>query len=203
MRSFHCVLRGPPSATSPGASTKMSPAAGSAFASAGSKRGCGAAEWIDAAACVPPYNARMRLIAAALACVLALIGAGPALAQTSPAEKPVTKSKPAAQKPAASQAVMPDAEKIVLLLRTTLITLNDAIQTGNFTVLRDMAAPGFRDANTAGRLAQSFSDLASKGIDLSPTSVIAPQLTEPPGLDQAKGMLRLKGYFPGQPVQIN
>ena len=47
---------------------------------------------------------------------------------------------------------MPDAEKIVLLLRTTLITLNDALQTGNFTVLRDMGAPGFRDANTAARL---------------------------------------------------
>jgi hypothetical protein len=157
----------------------------------------------------------MRLIAAALAPVLVLFGAGLALAQAPPAEKPVTKSKPAPQKPvaqqpaapkakpAASQVVMPDAEKIVLLLRTTLITLNDAIQTGNFTVMRDMSAPGFRDANTAGRLAQSFSDLASKGIDLSPTSVIAPQLTEPPGLDQAKGMLRLKGYFPGQPVQIN
>ena len=157
----------------------------------------------------------MRLIAAALACVLVLFGAGPVLAQTSPAEKPVTQSKPTTQKPAAqqlvaqkakpaaSQVVMPDAKKIVLLLRTTLITLNDAIQIGNFTVMRDMAAPGFRDANTAGRLAQSFSDLASKGIDLSPTSVIAPQLTEPPGLDQVKGMLRLKGYFPGQPVQIN
>ena len=38
---------------------------------------------------------------------------------------------------------MPDAEKIVLLLRNTLITLNDAIQTGNFTVLRDRGAPGF------------------------------------------------------------
>jgi hypothetical protein len=49
---------------------------------------------------------------------------------------------------------MPDAEKIVLLLRNTLITLNDAIQTGNFTVLRDMGAPGFRDANSAGRLSQ-------------------------------------------------
>jgi hypothetical protein len=157
----------------------------------------------------------MRLIAAVLACVLVVFGAEPALAQTSPAEKPVTKSKPATEKPvaqtravqkakpAASQVVMPDAEKIVLLLRTTLSTLNDAIQTGNFTVMRDMGAPGFRDANTAGRLAQSFSDLASKGIDLSPTSVIAPQLTEPPGLDQEKGMLRLKGYFPGQPVQIN
>jgi hypothetical protein len=157
----------------------------------------------------------MRLVAAALACALVLSGTGLALAQTPPAEKPVTKTKPAAQKPAAQkpaaqkaappqpQVVMPDAEKIVLLLRTTPITLNDAIQTGNFTVLRDVSAPGFRDANTAGRLAQSFTDLAAKGIDLSPTSVIAPQLTEPPGLDQKNAMLRLKGYFPGQPVQIN
>ncbi|MGD9503258.1 MAG: hypothetical protein AB7V40_12315, partial [Methyloceanibacter sp.] len=63
--------------------------------------------------------------------------------------------------------------------------------------------PGFREANTAARLSQSFSDLAARGIDLSPTSVIAPQLNEPPGLDQKQGMLRLKGYFPGQPVQID
>jgi hypothetical protein len=104
---------------------------------------------------------------------------------------------------AQSQVVMPDAEKIVLLLRTTLNTLNDAVQTGNFTVLRDMGAPGFRDANSAARLSQSFSDLAAKKIDLSSVSVIAPQLTQPPSLDQAKGMLHLKGYFPGKPVQIN
>lgn len=101
------------------------------------------------------------------------------------------------------QVVMPDAEKIVLLLRTTLITLNDAIQTGNYTVLRDRGAPGFRDANSAARLSQSFSDIASKGIDLSVVTVMAPQLTEPPDLDQQKGMLHLKGYFPSKPVQIN
>src|SRR4029450_6921514 len=167
----------------------MSPAAGSAFASAGSARSRakqkGAAArpngLVQRAASLPIMPC-MRLIAAALASVLVLFAAGPSLAQTSPAEKPVTKSKPAPQKPAAqqpaaqnakpaaSQVVMPDAEKIVLLLRTTLITLNDAIQTGNFTVMRDMAAPGFRDANTAGRLAQSFSDLASKGIDFSAPS---------------------------------
>lgn len=110
-----------------------------------------------------------------------------------------------AQAPASAQSgvVMPDAEKIVLLLRTSLLTLNDALQTGNFTVLRDMGAPGFRDANSAAKLSQSFSDLASKRIDLSPVSIIAPQLSEPPGLDEQKGMLRLKGYFPGDQVQIN
>jgi hypothetical protein len=113
--------------------------------------------------------------------------------------------KPAANQtaPEQPQVVMPDAEKIVLLLRSSLLTLNDALQTGNFTVLRDMGAPGFRDANTAARLSQSFSDLASKNVDLSAVSIIAPQLAEPPALDQAKGMLHLKGYFPGQPVQIN
>jgi hypothetical protein len=127
---------------------------------------------------------------------LAFLGVGSgALAQGDPAA-----NQPA---PQSSQVVMPDAEKIVLLLRTTLNTLNDALQTGNFTVLRDMGAPGFRDANSAAKLSQSFSSLASKGIDLSAVSVIAPQLTQAPALDQAKGMLHLKGYFPGQPEQIN
>jgi hypothetical protein len=108
------------------------------------------------------------------------------------------------QVPAGQQqsVMMPDAEKIVLLLRNTLVTLNDAIQTGNFTVLRDRSAPGFRDANSAAKLSQAFSDIASKGVDLAAVTVITPQLSEPPGLDQQKGMLHLKGYFPGKPVQI-
>jgi hypothetical protein len=97
---------------------------------------------------------------------------------------------------------MPDAEKIVLLLRNTLITLNDALQTGNFTVLRDRGAPGFRDANSAAKLGQAFSDLAARRIDLSPVSVVTPQLTENPALDQQQGMLRLKGYFPLQPTPV-
>jgi len=115
--------------------------------------------------------------------------------------KPQQQSAVAAQPQ--PQVVMPDAEKIVLLLRSSLNTLNDAIQTGNYTVLRDKGAPGFAQANTAARLAQSFADLASRGIDLSVVNILAPQLTEPPALDQAGGMLRLRGYFPSQPVQIN
>jgi hypothetical protein len=98
---------------------------------------------------------------------------------------------------------MPDAEKIVLLLRTSLVTLNDAIQTGNFTVLRDVGAPDFREANSAARLSQALSNLASQGVELSVVTTIAPQLTEQPTLDQQKGMLHLKGYFPSQQVQIN
>ena len=122
-----------------------------------------------------------------------------ALGEDEPPEKP----KEAAPGQSQPQVIMPDAEKIVLLLRTTLVTLNDAIQTGNFTVLRDVGAPDFREANSAARLSQVFSNLASQGVDLSAVTTIAPQLTEAPALDQQKGMLHLKGFFPGQPVQIN
>jgi hypothetical protein len=118
------------------------------------------------------------------------------------------KAKPSVQPPQTAQpqqvqSVMPDAGKIVLLLRNTLITLNDAIQTGNFTVLRDRAAPSFRDMNSAARLSQAFADLASRNLDLSSVAVITPQLTDTPSLDEKANMLRLKGNFPGQPVQIN
>jgi len=34
-------------------------------------------------------------------------------------------------------------------------------------------------------------------------AVIAPQLSQAPGLDKEKGMLHLKGYFPGEPVRID
>lgn len=156
-------------------------------------------------------------IALSASLVLLLAFGAPAMAQRSPSPNPgeskaktVAKPKPKvetkqeAPKPApAPSVVMPDAEKIVLLVRTTMITLNDAIQTGNFTVLRDKAAPGFREANSAARLGQIFADLAARNVDLSVTSVLSPQLTEPPTLDQAKGMLNIKGYFPTTPVQIN
>jgi len=151
----------------------------------------------------------MRFRVWAVAGAALLIGFGAAIsAEKKPSPKPDTQNAPQQQAPQSDgrsqqQVVMPDAEKIVLLLRNTLITLNDAIQTGNFTVLRDRGAPSFQKANSAARLSRAFSDLASKGVDLSAVSIIAPQLTEAPTLDQQKGMLHLKGYFPGQPVQIN
>jgi hypothetical protein len=104
---------------------------------------------------------------------------------------------------AQQQVAMPDAQKIVLLVRNSLITLNNAVQTGNYTVLRDQGAPGFREANSAARLSQIFSDLAANRVDLSAVAVIAPQLTQQPALDTEKGMLHLKGYFPDDPVRIN
>jgi hypothetical protein len=97
---------------------------------------------------------------------------------------------------------MPGAETIVILIRSALLTLNDAVQTGNFTVLRDRASPSFQATNTAARLAIIFQSLTQQGIDLSAVAVIPPQLTVAPAID-ANQRLRITGSFPGKPVRID
>jgi hypothetical protein len=38
---------------------------------------------------------------------------------------------------------------------------------------------------------------------LTAIAIIVPQLAEPPILDQQNKMLRIKGFFPGQPVRVD
>jgi len=103
---------------------------------------------------------------------------------------------------AAPRVVMPDTDRIVLLVRTALLTLNDALRSGNFTVLRDVSAPAFREANTAAQLARIFTSLQTQKIDLSAVATMVPKLSETPVIDDHQ-LLHIKGYFPGHPVQIN
>ena len=121
------------------------------------------------------------LFAGVVVALLAAPGMPPARAQQSP-----------------TTLAMPDAEKVVLLIRGALLTLNDAVQTGNFTVLRDKAAPSFRSANTAASLSIIFQDLSRQGSDYSTIAVLTPQLTQAPVID-AQRRLRLAGYFASKP----
>ena len=105
--------------------------------------------------------------------------------------------------PGAQQRPMPvSIEQALYLIRSTLLTLNDANRSGNYTVLRDLAAPDFQARNTAADLAQIFSDLRRRNFDLYGAALLAPQLTAVPAVDE-KGMLRLTGYIPTRPLQIN
>lgn len=107
--------------------------------------------------------------------------------------------QPAVQAPANA---IPEPATLVVLIRSSIAALNHANLTGNYSVLREVAAPSFQDANSLARLSELFSDLRSRGIDLSATSVIDPRLFLPAEIDQ-KGMLRLTGFFPSQPEQVN
>jgi len=103
---------------------------------------------------------------------------------------------------AAPQLALPSAEKLVLLIRSSLLTLNDAIETGNYTVLRDKSAPSFQQANTASKLSRIFGHLEVQNVDLAAVAVLTPQLTEAKIVGQEQ-RLHLKGAFPSQPIQIN
>lgn len=87
------------------------------------------------------------------------------------------------------------------LVRSTLLTLNDADRSGNYSVLRDLAAPEFQARNSAADLAQSFLDLRHRKFDLFAVSYATPQFTPEPQVD-ANGRIRLTGFFPTRPLQI-
>jgi hypothetical protein len=70
------------------------------------------------------------------------------------------------------------------------------------TVLRDLAAPGFQERNSAADLAVIFTDLRRRNFDLFAVALAAPQLTATPARDD-KGMPRLTGLFATRPQQIN
>jgi hypothetical protein len=89
---------------------------------------------------------------------------------------------------------LPNTDNILILIRTSLLTLNDAIQTGNFTVLRDRVAPSVRDQNPAHQLYQVFARLIEQKVDLRGTAILAPEITDVPAIDE-NGRLNLKGVF--------
>jgi len=143
-----------------------------------------------------------------LAAILVALIAGTAGAQEQrPAASPPAQASPSPQpqpsQPQGSQPQMPiGLEQALYLIRSTLLTLNDANRTGNYTVLRDLAAPTFQAKNTAADLGAGFIDLRRRGIDLYPVALAAPQLSTAPYLDPNR-MLRLTGLFPTRPLQIN
>ena len=105
------------------------------------------------------------------------------------------------QQPAAKPANI-DRNGVLMLVRSALIALDQANKTGNYTVLRDLGAPGFQAANTAARLSEIFAPQRNDKLDLSGVAVIDPQLTLLPQIE-ANGMMRMSGFFPSVPSQVN
>ena len=100
------------------------------------------------------------------------------------------------------RVALPPPDVMLGLIRTTIIAINQANQTGNYTVLRDLGAPDFRNANDASRLAAIFQVLREQGIDFTPLLQIPPEVSETPSID-AQGLLHLVGFFPTEPLRVN
>jgi hypothetical protein len=110
-------------------------------------------------------------------------------------------AKPPAQ-PSAPAAVMPDEYKLNIMIRTAIVALNQANQTGNYTVLRDLGTASFRLTNDSARLAEVFQALRKRQIDLSPVLFFTPKLLQQPVMDP-RGLIRLVGFFETAPERVN
>jgi hypothetical protein len=115
-----------------------------------------------------------------------------------PKQQPAPKQQ---QQPPAPKPAQIDRNGVLILIRSTLLALDQANRTGNYTVLRDLGSPDFQ-ANTAAQLADIFVQQRRDNVDLSGVAVIEPQLTLLPQIE-ANGMMHMAGFFPSVPTQVN
>ncbi|MFL6863798.1 MAG: hypothetical protein ACJ8DZ_12465 [Allosphingosinicella sp.] len=108
---------------------------------------------------------------------------------------------PAAPAAAAPQAPAVDPVLVNKLLWSTMAALDQANQTGNYSVLRDLGAPSFQAANSTATLGQTFASLRGQAVDLGYTLVVSPTFEFPPAIVQG-GLLRIRGVFPLRPTPI-
>ena len=145
------------------------------------------------------YVLNRSAIAGVLIPALALVAASlqGALAEKSPQagqKGPLTVVAP-------TDTAMPDAYKLNILIRTTLIALSQANQTGNYSVLRDLGTPQFQAMNSDARLGEIFAGLRQRNLDFSPIIFFDPKLIRPAAI-QPGGMLRLTGYIDTRPERV-
>lgn len=105
------------------------------------------------------------------------------------------RARGAAPAPAAQPApTAPSAVAILAMVRSTLLAVDHANRTGNYTVLRDLAGPQFREANSAARLAQIFGPVVAQSVDLLAVAVAEPIYHRPPAVN-AERKLHVGGVF--------
>lgn len=123
----------------------------------------------------------MRLMLRASAIALALAGslaAAPAVAETIPG-------------PATQEA----------LIKTALLSLNDANVTGNYAVLHAKLSKQFRNLHGPDALKAAFKPFHDEGVDFDIIAAFKPVASEEPRIDD-RGALLLRGYFDTQPTRV-
>ena len=88
------------------------------------------------------------------------------------------------------------------LIKTTLLTLNDANVTGNYTVLHARLAKPFREQFTPERLKQGFKSFVDQKIDWQMIAAKSPIATAEASIDK-RGALLLRGYFDTTPNRLS
>jgi hypothetical protein len=88
-----------------------------------------------------------------------------------------------------------------ILIKSILVTLNDAVASDNFTVLHAKISKPFRDQFPPEKLRTVFKDLVEKHAVFD-AIVASPVIAEEDAKIDEKGVLRLKGRFDTTPKKV-
>ena len=106
----------------------------------------------------------------------------------------------AGSQPASAQRP-PGPVELEALIKSTLLTFNDANVTGNYTVFHARLAKPFREQFSPDRLKEAFRSFSQQNIDLAIIAALKPKLTEDPRIDE-RGALLLRGHFETSPNRV-
>lgn len=93
-------------------------------------------------------------------------------------------------------AITTDNDRILVhsLIKSSILSLNQANQTGNYSVLRELGSPEFQANNTNEDLALIFKEIRETGLDFAAIVEYNPIFDIEPTLDDQNN-LRVMGYF--------
>lgn len=88
------------------------------------------------------------------------------------------------------------------LIYETVITVNNATATGNYSVLHAKGSQDFQSRYQIEDLKKILSGLKKKNVDLKPVVLLKPEIVKSE-YRPSKKIFRLKGHMPTRPVQMN
>jgi hypothetical protein len=103
---------------------------------------------------------------------------------------------------AQAQNKVPSERALEALVKTTLLTFNDANVTGNYAVFHTKLSKPFREQFPVERLARRFQEFNKKHVDFDIVAALKPSYDPAPKVDD-DGKLLVKGYFPTEPLQVH
>jgi len=103
--------------------------------------------------------------------------------------------------PAYAETALPTEQVQEKMIKTSLLTFNDANLTGNYTVLHARLAKPFREQFSPDKFKQAFKSFADQKLDLSPI-VLKPAVATTPSKIDERGALILRGYFDTAPSRV-
>lgn len=103
--------------------------------------------------------------------------------------------------PVSNYQPVPGELELAKLIWSTMAAVDHANQSGNYSVLRDNAAPAFQIANDPSRLGLIFTNIRQARLDVGNTLLLAPTYAEVPRI-LAENVLQVRGFFGLRPTAI-